>query len=116
MSVCNRSTGQKVGKRDRRSLMAAAGTTSFFVKDKHSGTQFLVDTGAQKSILPATSWDRRGHREDGLKAANQTTIHTYGTRMVMLKFGDRLFEHEFTIADLPNRFWGWISSRQMGYR
>ena len=26
--------------------------------------------------------------------------------MVMLKFGDRLFEHEFTIADLPNRFLG----------
>ena len=86
--------------------MAAAGTTSFFVKDHHSGTQFLVDTGAQKSILPATSWDRRGHREEGLKAANQTTIHTHGTRTVMLKFGDRLFEHEFTIADLPNRFLG----------
>ena len=87
--------------------MAAAGTTSFFVKDHHSGTQFLVDTGAQKSILPATEWDRRGrNREEGLKAANQTPIHTYGTRMVMLKFGDRLFEHEFTIADLPNRFLG----------
>ena len=86
--------------------MAAAGTTSFFVKDRHSGTQFLVDTGAQKSILPATSWDRRGHKEEGLKAANQTTIHTYGTRTLMLKFGDRLYEHEFTIADLPNRFLG----------
>ena len=24
----------------------------------------------------------------------------------MLKFGDRLFEHEFTIADVPNRFLG----------
>ena len=95
------------GKQDRRSLMAAAGTTSFFVKDRHSGSQFLVDTGAQESILPATEWDRRGSNTgEGLKAANQTTIHTYGKRTVMLKFGDRLFEHEFTIADLPNRFLG----------
>ena len=86
--------------------MAAAGTTSFFVRDRHSGTEFLVDTGAQRSILPATHWDRQGHKGDGLKAANQTTIHTYGTRTVMLKFGDKLFEHEFTIADLPHRFLG----------
>ena len=106
MPVRQRPTRQEVGKRDRRSLMAAAGTTSFFIKDDHSGTKFLVDTGAQRSILPATSWDKRGGRGEGLKAANQTTIATYGTRMVMLKFGDTLYEHEFTIADLPHRFLG----------
>ena len=81
--------------------MAAAGTTSFFVRDNHSGTDFLVDTGAQRSILPATHWDRQGNTGEGLKAANQTPIKTYGKRMVMLKFGDKLYEHEFTIADLP---------------
>ena len=86
--------------------MAAAGTTSFFVRDQHSGTDFLVDTGAQRSILPATHWDRQGHKGEGLKAANQTPITTYGTRTVMLKFGSKLFEHVFTIADLPHRFLG----------
>ena len=97
--------------------MAAAGTTSFFIRDGNSGGQYLVDTGAQLSVLPATDWDRRGHQSDpglkaanqsdpGLKAANQTPIHTYGTRTVMLKFGDRRFEHEFVIADVPHRFLG----------
>ena len=86
--------------------MAAAGTTSFFVRDHHSGTDFLVDTGAQRSILPATHWDRQGNAGESLKAANQTSIKTYGKRMVMLKFGGQLYEHEFTIADLPHRFLG----------
>ena len=71
MPLRNRPSGQ-VGKRDRRSLMAAAGTTSFFIRDGNSGNQYLVDTGAQLSVLPATEWDRRGHHgDDGLKAANQ---------------------------------------------
>ena len=65
-----------------------------------------MDTGAQHSILPATHWDRQGNKGEGLKAANQTTINTYGTRMVMLRFGGKLYEHEFTIADLPHRFLG----------
>ena len=94
--------------------MAAAGTTSFYVKDGHSGTKFLVDTGAQRSILPATHWDRQGSQGEGLKAANQTDIKTYGTRTVMLKFGDKLFEHVFTIADLPHRFLGMDFFKQNG--
>ena len=82
------------------------GTGYIYNKDQHSGTSFLVDTGAQRLILPATQWDRQGHKGEGLKAANQTNITTYGTRMVMLKFGNKLYEHEFTIADLPHRYLG----------
>ena len=61
-----------------------------------------MDTGAQRSILPPTHWDRQGHKGEGLKEVNQTPIATYGTRIVMLKFGSKLFEHMFTIADLPH--------------
>ena len=94
--------------------MAAAGATSFFIRDQHSGTSFLVDTGAQRSILPATKWDRQGYQGEGLKAANQTNIATYGTRTVMLKFGNKLYEHVFTIADLPHRFLGMDFFEQNG--
>ena len=86
--------------------MAAAGNNSFYIKDEHSGTRFLVDTGAQRSILPATHWDRQGPKGESLRAANQTDISTYGSRTVMLKFGNKLFEHKFIIADLPHRFLG----------
>ena len=63
----------------------------------------MVDTGAQVSVLPATVWDRQGHKGSDLKAANQTPIYTYGRRNLMLKFGDKRFEKEFIIADVPNR-------------
>ena len=105
MPFCQPSSGSQGWKRDRRSLMAA-GKNTFFVKDHNSGNLFLVDTGAEVSVLPATSWDRQGHKGKSLKAANQSPIHTYGRRNVMLKFGDRRFEKEFIIADVPNRMLG----------
>ena len=84
----------------------AAGKNTFNITERNSGTQYLVDTGAQLSVLPATAWDRRGHRGEGLKAANQTTIETYGKRTVMLKFGEMRFEQEFVIANVPRRIIG----------
>ena len=105
MPICQPPSGSQGGKRDRQLLMAA-GKNTFFVKDHNSGNLFLVDTGAEVSVLPATSWDRQGHKGNSLKAANQSPIHTYGRRNVMLKFGDRRFEKEFIIADAPNRMLG----------
>ena len=84
----------------------AAGTNTFFVTDRNSGNKYLVDTGAQISVIPATERDRRGHRGEGLKAANQTPIGTYGKRTIMLWLGETRFEHEFTVADVPNRMLG----------
>ena len=105
MPVCFSSLGQQAGKLDRRSLMAA-GKNSFFIRDRNSGQQYLVDTGAQLSVIPATESDRRGRRGEGLKAANQTDIFTYGKRTIMLRFGETRFEHEFVIADVPHRMLG----------
>ena len=105
MSFCLSSLGQQAGKLDRRSLMAA-GKNTFFIKDRNSGNQYLVDTGAQLSVIPATEQDRKGHKGEGLKAANQTTINTYGKRTIMLRFGESRFEHEFVIADVPHRMLG----------
>ena len=84
----------------------AAGKNTFFIKDRNSGNQYLVDTGAQLSVIPATEQDRKGHKGEGLKAANQTTINTYGKRTIMLRFGESRFEHEFVIADVPHRMLG----------
>ncbi|XP_062889690.1 uncharacterized protein LOC134338085 [Mobula hypostoma] len=63
-----------------------------YVWDKQSGRRFLVDTGAEISVLPPTSYDTR-NREPGptLRAANGSTIRTYGTRTVRLQFSSSRF-------------------------
>ncbi len=52
----------------------------FFVTDKNTRQRFLVDTGAEVSLLPASVSDR-SHNQPGfpLQAANNSTIPTFGT-------------------------------------
>ncbi|KAK7901477.1 hypothetical protein WMY93_018246 [Mugilogobius chulae] len=46
-----------------------------------SGRRFLVDSGAQRSIIPASSADTLGQGQGPLlDAANGTPIRTFGTR------------------------------------
>lgn len=73
-----------------------------FVTDKKSGKVFLIDTGADVSVLPST----RAHRTNGsdtdnpLFAANGTVINTYGVIRLELDLGlRRPFVWSFTIAD-----------------
>lgn len=53
----------------------------FYVKDRNSGLRFLVDTGAEVSLLPASAYNRN-NQPIGLsfQAANNMTIPTYGSR------------------------------------
>ena len=57
-----------------------------FAWDKLSGYQFLVDTGVEVSVLPATGLDTRiGQSDPSLKAANGSSIKTYGVRTIQLR-------------------------------
>lgn len=93
------------GKRgDRRSLAAScAGDNDklLFVEDSASGRRFLVDSGAQRSIVPPSSADALG---DGhgppLDAANGTPIHTFGTRVLTVCFSGREFTWDFVVASV----------------
>ena len=62
----------------------------FYVTDRPTGLHFLVDTGAEVSIVhvPPTPTDRL-HQQTGpsLQAVNNTTIVTYGTRSLTLNLG-----------------------------
>ena len=73
----------------------------FFVTDKSSGTHFLIDTGADVSVIPPSNTDR-SHRQDFcLQAVNNTPIPTYGTRSLTLNLGLRRKLHwGFIIADV----------------
>ena len=70
-----------------------------FITDSLSGRRLLVDSGAQRSILPAQAADTvaDGHGPQ-MDAANGTPIRTYGTRYVEVCFGGRCFGWDFVMA------------------
>ena len=75
--------------------------------DKLSGRRFLVDTGAEVSVLPATGLDTRTNPTgSSLKAANGSTITTYGVRTAKLHFGTHQYKWDFTVADVSRPLLG----------
>ena len=103
-----------IGKLPGQSLVVASATGQqshsrlFFVRDTNNSLNFLVDTGAEVSLLPATSADRRKQQLGfQLQAANNSTISTYGTRSLTLDFNlRRSLPWIFTIADVRHAILG----------
>ena len=58
-----------------------------YAQDRYSGRRFLVDTGAEVSVFPATRSDRLSQTQR--TAANGSSIHTYGTRTMSLTQNQR---------------------------
>lgn len=83
---------------------------SLSVHDKLSGRRFLVDTGAQVSVFPASESDRASVRapKPALCAANGSKIYTYGTteRKLELPGGFKL-SHTFILADVARPLLGY---------
>ena len=72
-----------------------------FLRDKISGHCFLVDTGAEVSIIPPTVADRNHKPDLGLRAVNGSSIPIYGTRSLTIDLGlQRMFRWIFIIADI----------------
>ena len=68
--------------------MGAAGllpSRLFYVTDNASGTRILIDTGSEVSVMPPPHTDHK-HKQDTftLQAVNNTTIATFGTRLLTL--------------------------------
>jgi len=73
-----------------------------FVPDSKSGKHFLIDTGADVSVIPPKTINRdiKANNNHTLFAANGTAIHTYGTTRLTLNLGlRRPFTWISTIAD-----------------
>ena len=101
------------GKRQSQPLgVAAAGTSNqsstLSVVDKKSGHSYLVDTGAEVSVYPASLQVRQTqHPSTTLSAANGTSIRTWGKRSISLALGPkRHYTHEFYIADVTRPILG----------
>ena len=80
----------------------------FFLRDRNSSLRFLVDTGAEVSVIPP-SGPCHTLRPTGysLQAANQSSIATYGTRSLTLDLGlRRTFRWIFIVADVKHAILG----------
>lgn len=96
---------QAIGKRlDQHSVVAlSVGDSSrlLFVRDSVSGRKFLCDTGAQRSVIPASVAEvTAGGWGVPLTTATGTPIRTYGSRSVTLHFGGQRFNWDFVTADI----------------
>lgn len=78
--------------------------------DELSGRKFLVDTGAQVSILPASNTQKNSKiaisTSQQLQAANGTPILSYGTISTKVAFGGRRFSTQFVLADVQRPLLG----------
>ena len=75
----------------------------FYVHDRITGTRFLVDTGAEVSVIPPTVSDKRCRSNSSvtLQAVNQSSIDTFGERSITLDLGlRRTFRWIFIVADI----------------
>ena len=79
----------------------SVGPEQLIIQDDNSGLQFLIDTGAQVSIIPATNQDRSNNgKGKPLQAANGSSIDTYGSRNVSLKLGRHIYDARLVIANV----------------
>ena len=80
----------------------------FHIINKTSGVHFLVDTGAEVSVIPPSRTERK-HSQQAftLQAVNNTAITTYGYKSLTLDLGlRRTFRWIFIIADVQNPILG----------
>lgn len=79
----------------------------FFVCNSNSCKSFLVDTGAEVSVCPANSAQRKRPSPFILKAANNSRIATYGQQSLTLDIGlHRTFRWVFALADVSQPILG----------
>lgn len=98
-----------VNKANALGVSAARRSTPLLrVRDRLSGHYFLVDTGAERSVFPASTVDRRSAKSDEtLEAANGSKITTYGTRAIPLDLGlGRRYTWDFIVADVTQPLLG----------
>ena len=82
-------------------------STTLYVRDEISGRNFLVDSGADISLIPASKSDQRsGRRGPPLTAANGSSIRSYGDRSFTIHLRDRKYQWRFVIADVRQSILG----------
>ena len=103
-----------VNKRTGRSLAATSvvglphPSRLFHIHDRCSNSRFLVDTGAEVSVVPSSRTERFSQPGNfSLKAVNGSEIATYGVRSLTLYLGlRRTFRWVFVVANVKQPILG----------
>lgn len=84
------------------------GSRRLVIFDKTSSNRFLVDTGSDVSLIPASRIDKlRGTIPFSLHAANGTKINTYASKFITVDLGlRRRFTWRFIVADVSGAIIG----------
>lgn len=79
----------------------------FYIHDRKTGLKFLIDTGADYSVIPPSNLEKKKPSSFVLEAANKLPIITYGEKSLILDIGlRRSFPWIFTIADVRTAILG----------
>ena len=99
MYMLGKRAGQQVA---TATMLTNARSRLFFVTDKFSREQFLVDTGAEVSVIPPyMTGPPLQPISIALEAANHSIIKTYGKRSLTLNLGIcRKLSWDFVVADV----------------
>ena len=92
---------QPGGKRQGRAAVATVSAGALTLHDAKTKQAFLIDTGAEVSVVPASELDRQGTPwQKELVAANGSRIRCYGEKKLRLHVGPRVYEWTFLIAEV----------------
>ena len=103
---------RRFGKRLSQLLgVASAGkshSNTLSIFDTCTGEKYLVDTGAEVSVFPASRRQRQSSTPTSpLTAANGSQIATWGKACITLNLGkEQLFKHEFILAEVTRPILG----------
>lgn len=82
-------------------------SSRLFVADKRNGKRYLIDTGADVSVIPAQNIKSYQKSISTLFAANGTTVRTFGEALHEVDLGlRRAFKWIFVIADVTHAIIG----------
>ena len=101
-------SGKRVGRSSLKAATTGIGSKALFhVWDSLSKRKFLVDTGAEISVVPATRFDwLNGHTGASLLAANGSQISTFGTKTLTIQIPEGVFRWAFVVASVSQPLLG----------
>ena len=82
-------------------VAACPSTTTFTLQDPETKIEYLIDTGASRSLIPRSLV--RGHQRKSslvMQAANGSSITTYGNKEYPLNYDSKRYSWKFLIADV----------------
>ena len=93
--------GKKLVARLPYPVAACPDNNVFFLTDPEMGYNYLVDTGASRSLFPRSHIQRNlSKSSETLRAANGSTINTFGTTELPITVNRRRYSWKFLVADV----------------